>query len=260
MAILCPLFSGSSGNCEYIGYGDSGILIDIGVSAKRLTAALLDNNIKVENINAIFITHEHSDHIAGLRVFVAKRGIPVFCSSKTKAALERDEKIKALDICDFESNVEISNFKITRFSTSHDCEGSSGYKIITPDHKSIAICTDLGYLSDEVKTNLIGCDAVMLESNHDPSMLRNGPYPLSLKARIASDCGHLSNSCCAEFLPELIKSGTTRIVLGHVSKENNRPQLAYQTAVNCLDVYGFTANVDYSLTVAAPEGGKPIVV
>ncbi len=260
MAILCPLFSGSSGNCEYIGYGDSGILIDAGISAKRLTAALEDNNIYPESIKAILITHEHSDHICGLRVFASKHHIPVFCSKKTKSALENDEKTKSLGIIGFDCELNIDGYKITRFNTSHDCEGSSGFRIKTPDGKLIAISTDLGFISDEVKINLIGCDAVLLESNHDPSMLRNGPYPVSLKARIASDFGHLSNNCCAEFLPELIKSGTTRIILGHLSKENNRPQLAYQSAVNCLNLYGFTVDVDYSLYVASPDGGKPIVV
>lgn len=261
MAIFHPLFSGSSGNCEYIGYGDSGILIDIGISAKRLTAALELNKIPTSNIKAIFITHEHSDHICGLRVFAAKHGIPVFCSSQTKAALELDEKIKSsLYINEFESSAQIGGFKISRFNTSHDCAGSSGYRIITADNKSIAVCTDLGYLSDEVKLGIMGCDAVMLEANHDLSMLRNGNYPLSLKNRIASDFGHLSNNCCAEFLPELIKSGTTRIILGHLSKENNRPRLAYDTAVECLKIYGYTADVDYSICVATPDNGKPIIV
>lgn len=260
MAIFCPLFSGSSGNCEYIGYGDCGVLIDIGISAKRLTAALYENNISPDTIKAIFVTHEHSDHICGLRVFASKHNIQIFCSAKTKIALEKDEKLKALGIFEFENAVEIGGFKVVRFNTSHDCEGSSGYKVTTPDGKTIAVCTDLGYLSDEVKSSLIGCNAVMLESNHDPSMLRNGPYPLTLKARIASDCGHLSNNCCAEFLPELIKSGTTRIILGHLSKENNRPKLAFDSAVDCLKLYGYTAEVDYMLTVATADNGKPMIV
>ncbi len=260
MALFCPLFSSSSGNCQYIGYGNSGILIDAGVSAKRITAALLENSIAPDAIKAIFITHEHSDHISGLNVFAARHHIPVFCSTKTKQALEKNEKSRLLDIFDFENEIEIGEFKVSRFSTSHDCEGSSGYKIITPDKKSIAICTDLGYLSDSVKQSLLGCNAVMIESNHDTAMLRNGCYPLSLKSRIASDYGHLSNACCAEFLPELIKSGTTRIVLAHLSKENNRAELAYEAAVSCIKLYGFTVDIDYSLTVAAPFGTKPIVI
>ncbi len=261
MALFCPLFSGSSGNCEYIGCGDNGILIDVGVSAKRLTAALESNGISPHNIKAIFITHEHTDHVCGLRVFASRYHIPVFCSSATKFALESDEKVKlSVDINGFDREIEINGFRITRFATSHDCNGSSGFCVSTPDGKKIAVCTDLGYLSDEVKSNLIGCNAVMLESNHDPSMLRNGPYPLSLKSRISSDHGHLSNNCCAEFLPELIKSGTTRIILGHLSKENNRPKIARDTAIKNLELYGFTAEVDYTICVATPDDGKPIIV
>ena len=261
VAVFCPLFSGSSGNCEYIGYGDSGILIDAGVSAKRIISAMSANGFNPSSVKAIFITHEHTDHICGLRVFAAKYHIPVFCSYQTKNALNTDEKIRSsLFINDFADSIEIGGFTVNRFNTSHDCLGSSGYKITTPDCKIIAVCTDLGYVSDEVRSSLLGCNAVMLESNHDLSMLRNGPYPISLKKRIASDTGHLSNNCCAELLPELVKSGTTRIILGHLSKENNRPKLAYETAEENLSVYGFKADVDYSLQVASPENGKPIVI
>ncbi len=261
MAVFCSLFSGSSGNCEYIGYNGNGILIDAGVSAKRIILALEDNQIDPGNILGIFVTHEHTDHIKGLRVFAKKYSIPVFCSHGTMMALQTDDKtLNELTITPFQNKVIIDGFIIERFDTSHDCEGSSGYRITTPDNRVAAICTDLGYISDSVKNSLCGCSLVMIESNHDASMLRNGPYPYSLKQRIASDKGHLSNTCCADILPELVSCGTTKIILGHLSKENNLPKTAYDCAVSFLALKGYQPDVDYYLQVASPEGGRMIVI
>ena len=261
MSIFCSLFSGSSGNCEYIGYNGQGILIDAGVSAKKLTTALELNNIDIKGILGIFVTHEHSDHICGLRVFASKHKIPVFCSEGTYKALAQDEKlILSVNITTFTKQVNISGFLVERFDTSHDCIGSSGYKITCPDGKIASVCTDLGCITEGVKSALIGSNLVMLESNHDPSMLRNGPYPFSLKQRIASDCGHLSNSCCADFLPDLIESGTTQIVLGHLSKENNRPKLAFDCATSFLKLKDYLPNRDYYLHIAPESNGSILVI
>ena len=261
MAVFCSLFSGSSGNCEYIGYNGEGILIDAGVSAKRINNALNENDIDPGSILAIFVTHEHIDHISGLRVFAAKHQIPVFASEKTICALQKDEKIcNSLTLFSFENTISIGSFTVERFDTSHDCEGSSGYKVTTPDNKTAAVCTDLGYISEQIVQKLCGCSLVMLESNHDVSMLRNGNYPISLKQRIASDKGHLSNPSCADILPELVSSGTAQIVLGHLSKENNRPQLAYDCAVSFLALKGYHVDLDYYLQVAPDEGGRMMII
>lgn len=261
MSIFCPLFSGSSGNSEYIGYGESGVLIDAGVSAKRLTDAMCSNSFDPHALLGIFITHEHSDHISGLRVFAKKYGVPVFCSEPTMNALLKDDKLAAeVSIIPFSSKVELGGFTVERFPTSHDCEGSSGYVVHTPDNKRIAVCTDLGYVSDDVSNAIDGCNLVMLESNHDVSMLRNGSYPYVLKQRIASDKGHLSNACCATELVKLIQSGTTRFVLGHLSKENNRPSLALDSAISFLKLSGYEYNKDYTIEVASPCDGKTVIV
>lgn len=261
MSVFCPLFSGSSGNCEYIGYNGQGILIDAGVSAKRLTAALESNSIDIKGILGIFVTHEHSDHISGLRVFASKYKIPVFCSEGTFNALSTDEKlISSVDIKTFASVLNFGGFSVERFATSHDCVGSSGYKVTCPDGKIASVCTDLGCITEDVKAALLGSNLVMLESNHDPSMLRNGPYPFSLKQRIASDCGHLSNSCCADFLPELIESGTTQIVLGHLSKENNRPSIALDCATSFLKLKDYLPDRDYYLHIAPESNGSILVI
>jgi phosphoribosyl 1,2-cyclic phosphodiesterase len=255
MSLFSPLFSGSSGNATFIGSAHGGILVDAGVSAKRLCDSLQQLGCQPQNIHGIFITHEHVDHIAGLRVFAAKHKIPVFASAETTAALLNDEKTaNSVDITPFTHSVDIADMQVIRFGTMHDCAGSSGYVITLPDGKRVAVCTDLGVITDEVMQHLSSCNLVMLESNHDLRMLQNGSYPYPLKQRILSDHGHLSNNCCADALANLLDSGTTRFMLAHLSRDNNRPHIAREAAVNALALRGAEQNVDYILGVAAPCG------
>lgn len=139
------------------------------------------------------------------------------------------------------------------FPVSHDCIQPVGYRVHTGDGRSFCLATDLGCLSEEVKEALRGCDAVVLESNHDVELLRSGPYPYHLKRRILSDQGHLSNEICAAFLPELLRSGVRRFILGHLSRENNRPQLALDAALSALSQAGYRREVDYLLEAAPVE-------
>lgn len=258
MAILCPLFSGSSGNATYIGYDGSGILIDAGVSARRLERALAENEIDPDRILGLFITHEHRDHVCGLSVFTRRHAMPVFCSEGTRDALLRGEILS--DAVAFSEKVEIGGFTVARFATSHDCPGSSGYVITTPDGKRIAVCTDLGTVSPEIEQALTGCQGVVLESNHDLAMLKNGAYPASLKRRILSDHGHLSNPCSADLAARLAASGTTRFVLAHLSRDNNSPEQALSCARTRLALCGLEEGRDYTLTAAAPEGNERMVI
>ncbi|HHW45712.1 MAG TPA: MBL fold metallo-hydrolase [Clostridiales bacterium] len=261
MSRFCTLFSGSTGNCTYIGASGGGILIDAGVSAKRIEKALLEREIDLTTIKAIFVTHEHTDHIKGLRVFASRAKIPVFASDKTvEAMLLRNDVGESIDLRVFEDSVSVAGMEISRFDTSHDCEGSSGFIVKTPDGRKMAVCTDLGYVSDTVRQSLLGCDLVLLESNHDIMMLQNGPYPYIIKQRILSDSGHLSNVACAAELCGLVRSGTTRIVLGHLSRENNHPELARTTARASLIDGGFKEDIDYILYVAKPSGNKVLVL
>ncbi len=261
MATVCPLFSGSKGNSTYIGYGGSGIIIDAGVSCRRLCEALGALDVDPSAIGAVFITHEHSDHIKGLRVFEKKAHIPICCSELTRSALL---KANVLDdpecITPFEHEVQIGGFTVTRFTTSHDCPGSSGYTVLTPDEKRVSVCTDLGLVTDEVFSALLGSDLIVLESNHDLAMLRGGPYPPELKMRIASDKGHLSNACCGELIVKLAKSGTTRFILAHLSDENNTPLKALESAATALELGGFTPGRDCTVTAAAPSGNKAVII
>lgn len=262
MSRFCPLFSGSSGNCTYIGCSGSGVLIDAGVSAKGITAALEQLELSPSSIQAIFVTHEHVDHVKGLKVFAGKNHIPVYASATTLEALEAseryDQRTEARPING--EAVSLANMRVSRFATSHDCAGSSGYVVETADGRKIAVCTDLGYVSDEVRAAITGCDLVLLESNHDVMMLQNGPYPYYLKRRILSDSGHLSNAGCAAELAGLIKAGATRLVLGHISRENNYPELALASARATLTDGGFKEDLDYLLRAAPPAGGRMLVL
>ena len=261
MTIFQPLFSGSSGNSTYISNGTFSILIDIGVSAKAITDALLGIGSKPDEIDAIFITHEHSDHIKGIRVFASKFDIPVYANNETMNELLKDEKFASnVEYRIIESPVNINENIIKTFSTPHDSVSSCGYRIETNDKRIITVCTDIGCVTDEIRNALSGADIVLFESNHETNMLMNGTYPYPLKLRIASDTGHLSNRCCAEELPQLVKNGTTRIVLGHISKDNNTPLLAETTAVSTLKMHGFERDLDYILSVAKPSGNGIVIV
>ncbi len=263
MARFFPLFSGSSGNSMYIGSGDGGILIDIGMSARKTTLALERVGVDPAKLGGIFITHEHIDHVRGLRVFTKKYDIPVYASAGTLAALEESGQVDAktrLFEMPAEGMTVPADIGVQAFHTSHDCREGLGYCVTLPDGRTAAVATDLGYLSDEVQQAIAGRDLVVLESNHDVRMLQNGSYPYPLKRRILSDIGHLSNDTCAHALPGLVEQGSTRFVLAHLSKENNIPALAYQTSLAELTMHGMRQNVDFQLSVAPREntGGMMI--
>lgn len=262
MARFSSLFSSSSGNCTYIGSAKGGVLIDAGVSAKQINLKLDCIGVSPADIGAIFVTHEHSDHVRGLRVFASKNNIPVYATQGTVDALKASGvangsfEILAVDNCGIECNDQL----IVPFKTSHDSAQSCGYVITTSDDRKIAIATDTGIITEEMNNAVTGCDLILAESNHDVGMLRNGNYPYMLKRRILSDIGHLSNIDCSKFITELVKNGTTRIVLGHLSKENNIPELAYQTSKSALDCAGAVQFKDYILKVAGGTEPETVVL
>lgn len=261
MARFCSLFSSSSGNATFVGTSKKGILIDAGVSAKRLETSLIQRDISPDTIGGIFITHEHSDHIKAVRVFCGRYNIPVYATEGTLSALEEEGVLNGkfpYRIID-EKGTEVNDMFITSFRTPHDSNESCGYKILLPDERKIAIATDIGHMTDTIRENLKGCDLVMLESNHDIGMVQNGEYPYYLKRRILSDRGHLSNIACAEEAKELIKSGTTRLFLGHLSRDNNIPALAFETTYASIYETGAVINKDYLLAVNPEENDEDIV-
>lgn len=261
MAKVCQLFSGSSGNSIYIGMNDGGILVDIGVSAKRCESALRDIGVEPSNIKAIFITHEHRDHIGGVRVFAARHKTPVFASPATLEEMRFTGIVNnTVDSHEIQNVLDIGGIYAELFHNSHDAADCVGYKFNMPDGRKISVCTDTGYVTDEAKRMIAGSDLVFLESNHETSMLQNGPYPYHLKRRILSDRGHLSNTAADVFAKELLQSGTTRFVLSHLSRENNVPEIARQSAIAALGELGAKPEVDYRLYVSKPENDGGLIV
>ena len=263
MARLCPLFSGSSGNSYYIGAAGTGILIDAGRTAKQLENAMCANQLDISGVQAIFVTHEHSDHVQGLRVLASRYGIKVYSSQGTLEALNDMQVLNGKFPCEAieEKGAEAAGMLITPFRTSHDSRESVGYVVHTSDGRSVAVATDLGIMSETVRAAVTGCDVAVIESNHDIGMLQNGGYPYYLKRRILSHTGHLSNTACADELPFLVRNGTMRFVLAHLSRENNIPALAYQTALCSLQAYGMKENIDFQMSVAPVEnlGGSMLI-
>ena len=260
MAKLCTLFSSSSGNSTYIGTERGGILIDAGVSARALENQMLAAGLDIAGVAAIFITHEHSDHIKGVSVLANRYSIPVYATAGTLEAMAEKGQLGRARHDALTGGIELAGLQIECFATLHDARQSCGYKITLPDGRRIAVCTDLGRLTDEVKSALSGCELVMIESNHDLGMLQNGPYPYYLKRRVMGDSGHLSNNVCGDFLPELLRLGTTRFVLAHLSRENNFPQLAAATSRACLEMAGAQNGIDFTLAVAASAAATTVVI
>ncbi len=259
MAKFCSLYSSSSGNCTYIGTSQGGILIDIGISAKRTCEALTEIGVDPSSIAAIFVTHEHTDHVSGIKVFAKKFGTKLYASEGTLLGMEEkdalDPKISA-EVIPY-SGIEAGGIFVRPFATPHDSRESTGFTTVTPDGKRISVATDIGNMTDTVMNAIHGSDLVLLESNHDVGMLQNGPYSFWLKQRILSPVGHLSNENCAKAAVRLVESGTTRLVLGHLSKENNMPSLAYETTRSAMTLAGATEGSDYLLTVAGDR--NPVI-
>jgi phosphoribosyl 1,2-cyclic phosphodiesterase len=231
---LTVFASGSSGNCLLLSGGGANILIDAGISARRLSALLGESCLSLQDITGVLITHEHSDHISGLGGMLRRLGAPV-CAPRTVASRlsgmlpEIDGHLRVIPVGE---DFSIARLRIRAFHTPHDTPESVGYRV--EGDGVFAIATDMGCVTDEVRENLLGADAVLLEANHDEEMLRFGPYPVYLKRRILSEHGHLSNACCASLARELAENGTGTIILGHLSRENNTPDTAVRAVGEAL--------------------------
>lgn len=230
---IASIASGSSGNSIYVGTDCTHLLIDTGISKKRVEEGLKSHNICPSDVNGIFITHEHSDHIGGLGVMARKYGIPIYGTKETLDAVKSYKYLGAVPDELFisiepEKDFTIGDIVVKPFQTSHDAANPVAYRMESAG-RSVAVVTDLGYYTDYTVSKLQNLDAVLLEANHDIKMLEAGSYPYYLKRRILSNRGHLSNETAGKLLCEILHDGMKHIFLGHLSKENNYPDLAYET-------------------------------
>ncbi len=253
MIKFCTLYSSSSGNCAYISDTKTNILIDAGVSSSKIVKALEDIGVSPYSICAVLVTHEHSDHICGLDVFTRKYGIDVYANAATLDAISKGANcfdMKFAKEITTGQTFDIGTAKIRPFKTPHDSAESVGY-VVSYDDKKYGFATDTGSITKPMLSALAGCEAVVIEANHDVDMLVSGRYPYPLKKRILSDSGHLSNENCAWLATQLALWGTKYITLGHLSENNNTPEKAYKASVNLLTKNNFAVDKDVFLKVAS---------
>ena len=252
--------SGSKGNCVCVESGGEAVLIDAGVSIKRVREALDGAGISAEAVKGIFLTHEHSDHVRYMRYVYSAVRSPIFANLNTiEAVCGKDCSIG----CRFyelpvAKEAELGTLRVTSFRTSHDAAESVGYTV-TDGVSKFSVATDLGVMTEEVLIHIRQSDALVLESNYDENMLKNGIYPLALQQRILSEHGHLSNDSCAVTAAALVKGGTRKIVLGHLSENNNTPMVAYTRTVRELEENGIVLQQDVSLMVASREKNSALL-
>ena len=261
MIKFCSLFSGSSGNCIFIGTDNSKILIDAGVSGSRIATALQEIGEDPQDLSAIFVTHEHSDHVASVGIISRRYNVPIYATEKTWAAMGKGpgklqpENVRVIEA---DSQLVLGDLQIKNFSISHDAADPVAYTF-TCGGRKVSVATDMGYVTDTGRENVMGSDLVLLESNHDVDMLKAGPYPYPLKQRILGQRGHLSNVAAADFLTELALNGTQQIFLGHLSQENNTPECAFETACQMLMERDLKPGRDLDMWVADRKNYSEVV-
>ena len=230
---FCSLYSGSSGNSLLVKSDNTNILIDAGVSCKKIENGLEDLGVKPEDIDAVLITHEHTDHVQGLGTFVKKHKVPIFVNQETLDSMPKqrdkipDDKINTFKVSDY---FEVNDLKIVPFEIPHDAANPCGFSIFYND-KKMCVATDIGDVNKNILKNLEDSDFVLLESNYDPEVLKYAPYPYHLKTRISSPIGHLSNNMAGKTISYLLQGKLKQAMLGHLSKHSNFPELAYKTVV-----------------------------
>ena len=233
MLNFCSLYSGSSGNSLFVETDNTKLLIDAGVSSKKIEKALNDIQVDPCTLDGILITHEHSDHVQGLGTFSKKFDLPVFVNQETLDAMPKqrdkiaDKNIKKFKIAE---KFSIGDLDINPFSIPHDAANPCGFTIFNND-KKISIATDIGHMTNDILKNLEESLFVMLESNYDPEVLKCSSYPYKLKTRIAGPNGHLSNNTAGKVISRLVNNGLKSVMLGHLSKETNFPELAMRTVI-----------------------------
>lgn len=255
--------SGSSGNCYYFSAGSEGLLIDAGIGIRSLKKYLHDYNIKLDDIKNILVTHDHADHIKSVGVLSSEYDIPVFATSVVHEGITRNycvhKKIPGsnVHVIQKDERIKIGDFYVTPFTVPHDSSDNVGY-CLECDDLTFCLMTDVGRVTDDMKTYISKSDYLVLEANYDEEMLRVGNYPQYLKDRIASDRGHLSNKDCGEALANNATEKLKRVWLCHLSEENNHPVLAQKTVEQVLRSYGIIAGKDFDVEVLKRKSASEI--
>ena len=260
MLNFCSLYSGSSGNCLFVKTKNTKILVDCGTSLKKVQEGLISIGEKIDDIDAILVTHEHTDHVQSLGNVSKKFNIPVYINFETLEAIPKQkEKIEPYNQKIFEIGKEfkIGDLAINSFSTPHDAVNPCGFNIYNNKSK-LTIATDLGHIDNNLINNMKESSFVLLESNYDNEILKYSRYPASLKRRIAGPNGHLSNETAGKTISELAKFELKEVMLGHLSKENNFTELAYQTVIEELQENNIDIN-DLRLSVASRYNPSKVI-
>ncbi len=244
MTTFRTLASGSSGNAALLSCGSTHLLIDMGISCRRVCRSLTEMGLTPEDLSAVLITHEHTDHISGLATYIKKYRTPILCTPGTARQLQYRLAGIGLLLRPLSMGQPVSwdDLEITPLPTSHDCRESAAFRVDTPDG-SLGYLTDTGLVEEETRQGLLGTDLLVLESNHDVDMLLSGPYPYPLKRRVIGSEGHLSNADAAVFAANSARCGTRSIILAHLSAENNTPQLALDTVGRALESAAYTGEL-----------------
>lgn len=247
---FCSLASGSSGNCQYVATNETGLLVDAGLSGKYIKGALENIDVDINTITGLLVTHEHSDHIKGIGVLMRRYNVPLYITKETWSAMST--KIGKVDeekviFINKNEEVNIGDIIVKPYEVSHDAVDPVGYTFKYDDSK-VSIVTDLGYMTDDIMNEIKDSDLLLIESNHDEEMLKMGSYPYYLKRRILSEHGHLSNNTAGEIVVNAVKNGRVKnVLLGHLSKENNFPELAFETVKNIVESSSIEVGVDINI-------------
>lgn len=237
---VCPLFSGSTGNSIYVSMGGVKLLVDAGMSAARIAGELAEIGVDIDEIDAILVTHEHVDHVRGLGVLSRKHGLPIYANEGTwSGILQKENGIPLRCMHTFYTGEEftIGGLRIHPFPIPHDAMEPAGFALRCGT-LGCGVATDIGHIREDWMDAVRGCQALVLEANHDVEMVERGPYPMKLKRRILGKNGHLNNADCAKALLSLVAGGTQAVFLSHLSQDNNLPELAYDTVCAALGEAG----------------------
>jgi phosphoribosyl 1,2-cyclic phosphodiesterase len=240
---FCPLASGSKGNCIYLGTKKTKLLIDAGISTKAIKERLAEINVDISEIDAIIVSHEHTDHILGLKVLALKHNIPIIANSLTaKAILDHLHECPKFKIFITGESFEFQDLEIHPFSIQHDAVDPVAFTFRF-DGLKLGVCTDLGFVTSLVRNHLLECNVLYVEANHKPSMVHSSSRPMSYKQRVLGRTGHLSNEACGELLSHVAHDGLKQVYLAHLSSECNSPEVALSTVASILEQHGITTRI-----------------